>query len=45
VTDTAKTYIERKKTEMYSDEELQNISEKLKTIHNLESREDEDEQD
>ncbi len=44
-TDTAKIYIERKKTEIYSDEELQNISEKLKTIHNLESREDEDEQD
>lgn len=43
--DTAKTYIERKKTEKYSDEELQNISDKLNSMHNLESREDEDEQD
>lgn len=43
-TDTAKTYIERKKTEKYSDEELQNISDKLNSMHNLESREDEDEQ-
>jgi hypothetical protein len=42
-TDTAKTYIERKKTEKYSDEELQNISDKLDSIHNLESREEEDE--
>lgn len=42
-TDTAKTYIERKKTERYSDEELQNISDKLNSMHNLESREDEDE--
>lgn len=40
-TDTAKTYIERKKTEKYSDEELQNISDKLNSIHTLESREDE----
>jgi len=39
--DTAKTYIERKKTEKYSDEELQNISDKLNSMHNLESREDE----
>lgn len=43
-TDTAKTYIERKKTEKYSDEELQNISDKLNSMNNLESREDEDEQ-
>lgn len=43
-TDTAKTYIERKKTEKYSDEELQNILEKLNSIHTLESRE-EDEQE
>lgn len=42
-TDTAKTYIERKKTEKYSDEELQNISDKLNSIHTLESREDENE--
>lgn len=44
-TDTAKIYIQRKKTEKYSDEELQNISDKLNSMHNLESREDEDEQD
>jgi hypothetical protein len=42
-TDTAKTYIERKKTEKYTDEELQNISDKLNSIHTLESREDENE--
>jgi len=42
-TDTAKTYLERKKTEKYTDEELQNISDKLNSIHSLESRkEDED---
>lgn len=43
-TDTAVTYIERKKTEKYSDEELQNIADKLNSMNNLESREDEDEQ-
>jgi len=42
-TDTAKIYIERKKTEKYTDEELQNISDKLNSIHTLESREDENE--
>lgn len=42
-TDTAKTYIERKKTEKYSEEELKNISDKLKSIHSLESREEEEE--
>jgi hypothetical protein len=41
-TDTAKTYIERKKTEKYSDEEVQNISDKLNSIHNLETREEDD---
>lgn len=40
-TDTAKTYIERKKSEKYSDEEMQNISDKLNSIHTLETREDE----
>lgn len=43
-TDTAKTYIERKKTEKYSDEELKNISDKLDSIHTLEKREDEDDE-
>lgn len=42
-TDTAKTYIERKKGEKYTDEELKNISDKLKSIHKLESRDEEDE--
>lgn len=41
-TDTAKTYIARKKTEKYTDEELQNISDKLEAIHKLESRDDEE---
>lgn len=40
--DTAKTYIPRKKTENYSDEELKNIEDKLNLIHNLENREDEE---
>lgn len=39
--DTAKTYIPRKKTENYSDEELKNIEDKLNLMHNLENREDE----
>ncbi len=38
--DTAKVYLERKKTEKYSEEELQNITEKLKAIHKLETRDD-----
>jgi hypothetical protein len=42
-TDTAKTYIEKKKTEKYSDEEIQNIQDKLNSIHLLETREDEEE--
>jgi len=42
-TDTAKTYIERKKEEKYTDEELKNISDKLESINKLETREDEDE--
>jgi hypothetical protein len=41
-TDTAKIYIERKKTEKYSDEEIQIISEKLNTLHTLESREEDE---
>lgn len=44
-TDTAKTYIERKKTEKYSEEELQNISDKLNLIHTLESRDEDDEEE
>lgn len=40
--DTAKTYIPRKKTENYSDEELKNIEDKLNLMHNLENREDEE---
>lgn len=43
-TDTAKTYIERKKTEKYTDDELQNISDKLDSIHTLEKRDDADEE-
>ncbi len=38
--DTAKVYLERKKTEKYSEEELENIAEKLKAIHKLETRDD-----
>ncbi len=40
--DTAKTYIERKKEERYTDEELKNISDKLESINKLETREDEE---
>jgi len=36
--DTAKTFIKRNKTEIYSDEELKNIEDKLKLMHNLENR-------
>ncbi len=39
-TDTAKVYIERKKSDKYSDEELNEIEELLSSIHRLESRED-----
>ncbi|WGK94559.1 MULTISPECIES: hypothetical protein [Flavobacterium] len=42
-TDTAKIHIERKKSEKYTDEEMQNISDKLDSIHYLETREDENE--
>jgi hypothetical protein len=42
-TDTAKIYIERKKTEKYTDEEIQNISDKLELINNLETRDEEEE--
>ncbi len=43
-TDTAKIYIERKKTEKYTDEEIQIISEKLESIHTLENREKEEDE-
>mgnify|MGYP006430059593 CR=1 FL=1 len=42
-TDTAKTYIPRKKTEKYDDDELENIKTKFESMHKLEDREDEDE--
>lgn len=42
-TDTAKTYIPRKKAEKYDDKELANIKNKLESMHKLEDREDEDE--
>ena len=42
-TDTAKTYIPRKKAEKYDDHELENIKAKLESMHKLEDREDEDE--
>ncbi len=42
--DTAKTYIERKKDEKYTDEELKNIATKLESINKLETREDEEEE-
>lgn len=38
--DTAKTYIKRKKKEKYSDEELNEIKEKVDLIHKLESRDE-----
>lgn len=41
-TDTAKIYLERKKAEKYTDEEMKNISDKLESIHKLESRDDEE---
>jgi hypothetical protein len=41
--DTAKTFIPRNKTENYSEEELKNIEDKLKLMHNLEDRDNEDE--
>ena len=40
--DTAKTYIPRKKTEKYDEEQLENIKTKLEAMHKLETREDED---
>lgn len=43
LSDTAKTYIERKKTEKYSSEELLEIREKLTHIHTLETRDEQDE--
>ncbi|WP_442846802.1 hypothetical protein [Leeuwenhoekiella sp. H156] len=38
--DTVKTYIERKKTEKYSDYEMDNIKSKLDAINKLENRDD-----
>ena len=43
--DTAKIYLKRKKEEKYSDEEMSNISDKLKAIHKLESRDNHEEED
>ena len=40
--DTAKTFIPRKKTELYNDEELKNIEDKLNMMHNLENRDNEE---
>tara|TARA_R110002073_G_scaffold14554_2_gene59368 strand:+ start:55244 stop:56125 length:882 start_codon:yes stop_codon:yes gene_type:complete len=40
--DTAKTFIPRKKTEIYNDEELKNIEDKLNMMHNLENRDNEE---
>lgn len=42
-TDIAKVFIERKKTERYSEDELKNISAKLEATNRLESRNDEEE--
>jgi hypothetical protein len=39
--DTAKTYMPRKKSEKYNDEELKNIQDKLRLMHDLENRDDE----
>jgi len=41
--DTSITYIERKKVDKYTDEEMQAILEKLNSINTLETREDEEE--
>ncbi len=41
--DTAKTRIPKKKTEQYTDEELTNIEDKTKLMHNLETRTENDE--
>lgn len=40
--DTAKTFIPRKKSELYNDEELKNIEDKLRLMHNLEGRDNEE---
>lgn len=44
-TDTAKVYLERKRTEKYTDEEMKSIEEKLKSMHKLEDRDGEEEED
>ncbi len=41
--DTAKTYITRKKNEKYDDEELENIKTKLEIMNKLENRDDDEE--
>jgi hypothetical protein len=43
--DTAKTFIKRKKNELYDDDELGNIKTKLEAIHKLESRDEATEED
>lgn len=43
-TDTAKVYLDRKKNEKYSEEELEEIEEKLNATHKLETREDNEEE-
>ncbi len=43
-TDTVKTYIQRKKNEKFTDDEIDNIKTKLDAIHKLESREDAEEE-
>lgn len=44
-TDTAKVYLERKRTEKYTDEEMKSIEEKMKSMHKLEDRDGEEEED
>lgn len=41
-TDTAKTYIEKRTDGNFTEEEMENISDKLNSIHSLENREDEE---
>ena len=42
--DTAKTYIPKKKTDKFTDEEMQNISDKLDAMHNLDTRDEIDQE-
>jgi hypothetical protein len=39
-TDTAKTYLKRKKTEKYDDNELKFIEQKVEALNRLESRDE-----